>query len=298
MRVSWPGGTVLLPVVRGNTKWQLVAGGSTMRLRYRTTKWVVWGPVLPRQVTVTATHQVLRVYRAAGTATDYRESLIATRSGATVVTVNRLHLDTYLRGVVPRESPSYWPQQALRAQAVAARTYAYASVRSPRSSLYDICDTTACQVYGGAARYYARGTPQYGAPAPTPPARDPPPGGIQTPAGRVATAEYSASNGGWIAYGGKSYLLPKRDPYTAADPNASWSFKVNVVALGKKFGLARLDTLQVLRRDGQGAGGGRLTQARLTGIDGAGKPRAVVVTGSQLKNALGAKSNYLRLRVG
>lgn len=299
MRISWPGHSVLLPVVKGGLKWQVAANGSTMRMRYRTAEaWVWWGPALPRQVSVTASHGILRVYWADRTSTDYRESLIATRSGSGVVAVNRLHLDSYLRGVVPRESPSYWPRQALRAQAVAARTYAYASVRSPRSTLWDICDSTACQVYGGAARYSAGGSRLYGEQATTTTAVTSTAGMVLTRAGRVVATEYSASNGGWIASGGTAYLPPKRDPYTAGDPNASWSFRVNVVALGKKFGLARLDKLQVTGRDGQGAWGGRLTQARLTGIDGVGKPRAVVLTGSQLKNALGAKSNYLRLRTG
>jgi SpoIID/LytB domain protein len=299
MRISWAGHSVLLPVVRGGQRWQIAASGSTMRMRYRTaTAWVWWGPALPRQVSVTASHRVLRVYWADRTSTNYRESLVATRSGSGVVTVNRLHLDTYLRGVVPRESPSYWPRQALRAQAVAARTYAYASVRSPRSTLFDICDSTACQVYGGAARYSARGRRLYGEQATTTAAVTSTAGVVLTAGGRVARTEYSASNGGWIASGGTAYLPPRRDPYRAGDPYAHWSFKVNVIALGKKFGLARLDKIQITGRDGHGDWGGRVTRARLTGIDGVGKPRAVVITGSRLRSALGARDRYLRLRVG
>ncbi|HST64666.1 MAG TPA: SpoIID/LytB domain-containing protein [Mycobacteriales bacterium] len=299
MRVSWAGHSVLLPVVRGGLKWQIAPNGSTMRMRYRTAKaWVWWGPALPRQVAVTASRNVLRIIWPNGTSTDYREGLLATRSGSSVVAVNRLRLDTYLRGVVPRESPSSWPQQALRAQAVAARTYAYASIRSPRSALWNICDTTACQVYGGATRYSAGGHRLYGEQATTTRAVTSTAGIVLTRAGRVATTEYSASNGGWIAAGGTSYLPARRDPYRAGDPYARWSFTVNVVALGKKFGLARLDKLQVTGRDGQGEWGGRVTQVRLTGIDGAGKPRAVVATGSQLRSALGAKDRYLRLRAG
>jgi hypothetical protein len=48
----------------------------------------------------------------------------------------------------------------------------------------------------------------------------------------------------------------------------------------------------------QGAFGGRLLAAAIAGIDGAGKPRSAAVSGSALKNALGVRSNYLRLRVG
>jgi SpoIID/LytB domain protein len=299
MRISWAGHSILLPVVRGGLKWQIAANGATMRMRYRTaTAWVWWGPALPRQVTVTGTRQVLRVYWLDRTSTDYRESLQATRSGSGVVSVNRLHLDSYLRGVVPRESPSSWPQAALRAQAVAARTYAYASVRSPRSSLWDICDTTACQVYGGAARYSAGGRRLYGEQPTTTTAVVGTRGTVMMRAGRVATTEYSASNGGWIANGGTSYLPGRRDPYRAGDPYFNWSFKVNAIALGKKFGLSRLDKLQITGRDGQGEWGGRVTQARLTGLDRAGKPRAIGITGSQLRSALGARDRYLRVRAG
>jgi peptidoglycan hydrolase-like amidase len=299
MRISWAGHSILLPVVRGGLKWQIAANGATMRMRYRTAAaWVWWGPALPRQVSVTATHQVLRIYWLDRTSTDYREMLIATRSGSGVVSVNRLHLDSYLRGVVPRESPSSWPQQALRAQAVAARTYAYASVRSPRSTLFDICDSTACQVYGGAARYSAGGRRLYGEQATTNTAVAGTAGTVLMRAGRVATTEYSASNGGWIASGGTAALPPRRDPYTAGDPYAAWTFKVNVIALGRKFGLARLDTVNITGRDGQGTWGGRVLAVQLTGLDAAGGHRTVVVTGNRLKTALGARSNYLRLRAG
>lgn len=49
---------------------------------------------------------------------------------------------------------------------------------------------------------------------------------------------------------------------------------------------------------GAGAFGGRLLGATITGIDGVGKPCSVAVSGSALRNALGVRSNYLRLRVG
>jgi stage II sporulation protein D len=296
LRVSWSGGGVTLPAVRGAVKWQVAASGSAMRLRYQTARaWTWWGPALPRSVTVTASHGVLRVIRPDGTGTDLRESVVATRSGSGVEVVNRLHLETYLRGVVPRESPASWPIQSLRAQAIAARTYAYRSIRSPRSSLYDICDSTACQVYGGAGRYSAGGTRLYGEQPTSDTAVASTAGVILTHAGAVAATEYSSSNGGWIATGA-SYLPAKKDPFTAGDPYASWSVKVNVIALGRKFGLARLDRLTVTGRDGQGAWGGRVTAATLTGIDGAGKPRSVQVTGSKLASALGVRSNYLHLR--
>ena len=64
-----------------------------------------------------------------------------------VTAVNKVKLENYLRGVVPLESPASWPQDALRAQAVAARSYALASRLT--HPVFDLYDTTASQVYGG-----------------------------------------------------------------------------------------------------------------------------------------------------
>ena len=59
-------------------------------------------------------------------------------------------MDAYVRGVVTSEMiASTWPPQALRAQAVASRTYAAYERDHTSRTAYDLCDTAACQVYGG-----------------------------------------------------------------------------------------------------------------------------------------------------
>ena len=78
---------------------------------------------------------------------QYRGTLRAIHSGSGFTTVNRLLLEGYLRGVVPRESPSSWPQAALRAQAVAARSYAVRGIKGQGD--FDVYCTTASQVYNG-----------------------------------------------------------------------------------------------------------------------------------------------------
>jgi SpoIID/LytB domain protein len=67
---------------------------------------------------------------------------------ATVRVVNELGLDAYLGGVVPAEMPSSWPAEALKAQAIAARSYAARRLR-PGESTYDVFDDTRSQVYRG-----------------------------------------------------------------------------------------------------------------------------------------------------
>lgn len=65
--------------------------------------------------------------------------------------VNWVEAESYLRGVVPAElGPEVWPQlEALKAQAVAARTYLYANLGQFEEDRYDLCSTPRCQVYGG-----------------------------------------------------------------------------------------------------------------------------------------------------
>src|SRR4051812_10431817 len=77
----------------------------------------------------------------------YHGTLALHSQGGGVSVVNGLPLDTYLRGVVPSESPSHWPLAALEAQAVAARSYAASELRP--SSWDDLVPTPADQGYGG-----------------------------------------------------------------------------------------------------------------------------------------------------
>lgn len=83
----------------------------------------------------------------------YRGAFTVFRRGAGVTVVNRLPLEDYLLGVVPRElPPDLFPEsEALKAQALAARTYALRPRDAYRERGYDLCSGPACQVYGGAA---------------------------------------------------------------------------------------------------------------------------------------------------
>lgn len=69
------------------------------------------------------------------------------KMGLTVV--NTLPLEQYLYGIVPDEMPSEWPAEAVKAQAVAARTFALYNLHKHAADGYDVCATVDCQVYGG-----------------------------------------------------------------------------------------------------------------------------------------------------
>ena len=104
-------------------------------------------PPLPG-VTITSTAP-LRVTPEGGKTRTYRGSLIVTAKDGRLTLVNALPLEDYLRGVVPAEVPSGFAPEALRAQAIAARTYALASLGKHQAAGYDLCDATHCQAYLG-----------------------------------------------------------------------------------------------------------------------------------------------------
>ncbi|HEX2325896.1 MAG TPA: SpoIID/LytB domain-containing protein, partial [Chloroflexota bacterium] len=80
----------------------------------------------------------------------YRGELIVTPRGDGLETVNRVTLQDYLKGVAPAEMPSTWPAEALKAQVLAARTYAVTQARGRANERFDVDDTTRFQVYLGA----------------------------------------------------------------------------------------------------------------------------------------------------
>ncbi len=82
---------------------------------------------------------------------SYRGRLRLRASGSALLVINELNLESYLRGVLPAEmGPAQFPQlEALKAQAVAARTYAVAHLGDHDDEGYDLCATPACQVYKG-----------------------------------------------------------------------------------------------------------------------------------------------------
>ena len=70
--------------------------------------------------------------------------------GSGITAVNIVHLEEYLFSVVPSEMPASWHPEALKAQAVAARTYALNTLtQGSRHTGFDLCNTVCCQVYRG-----------------------------------------------------------------------------------------------------------------------------------------------------
>ncbi|WP_303298108.1 SpoIID/LytB domain-containing protein [Mitsuokella multacida] len=81
----------------------------------------------------------------------YRGALELRHKGGGLTAVNIVPVDDYLRSVVPEEMPVDWPAEAIKAQSVAARSFALASCGRHAGEGYDLCTTTHCQLYTGTA---------------------------------------------------------------------------------------------------------------------------------------------------
>ena len=79
----------------------------------------------------------------------YRGRLQLFCQGDSLTVVNHVPLEDYIGSVVGAEMPSHWPTEALRAQAVAARSYAMAHLARPASRYWNLGATTRWQAYGG-----------------------------------------------------------------------------------------------------------------------------------------------------
>ena len=179
-------------------------------------------------------------------------------------TVNVLGLEKYLRGVVPAEMPPSWRPEALRAQAVAARTYALNKRASAAHNAYQICDTTLCQVYKGYDAEDSRTTAAVAVTA----------GQYLLYGGKPALTEYSASSGGWTASGGVAYLPAQQDKYSVADndPWVPWAdpedeaVTINTARLARAHPeIGSLVRLRISERTGIGDWGGRVLMITLDG---------------------------------
>jgi len=214
----------------------------------------------------------------------YRGSLRFTNSD----TVNVLNLEKYLRGVVAAEMPSSWPAAALQAQAVAARTYAARERADHLDRYYQICDTTACQVYGGVKSE----TPATDAAAAATA------GQVLSYGGQFAFAQFSSSNGGLLSAGSEPYLVAKADPWdtAAVDPYFNWTppstaTSYSVAALRTAYGTGDLTGVQITEReDAAAADKGRVVTVVLHGSTG-----DKALTGAQVRSLLGLRSTYFSI---
>ncbi len=193
----------------------------------------------------------------------YRGALAAQVSGSSLLLVNKVRLDDYVRGVVPREMPSSWSAEALKSQAVAARSYARAT---RGGTAFDFYPDTRDQVYGGAS---AETTATNGAVSAT--ARI-----HAVYGGKPITAFFHSSSGGYTedsayVFGASPYLKAVRDVDGAGKPfearaNSPWTRWTGTVDPGgsPELGVGQITNVRVLERSPSG----RATKVEVSGTKG------------------------------
>ena len=263
----------LAPTSTGATTWTLkviASTGSVLKTATASTA-VIVRPA--------ASASFLELTSKASTANQYR-GFLRIRLTTTAMVVNHVGLDLYLRGVVPAEMPSSWPAEALKAQSIAARSYAVNHLH-PSTGTFDVYDDTRSQVYRGRRGEAAGTNAAIAATA----------GTVLLRGTAVANALFHSSDGGWtennenvfvsstgsIVAGPVSYLrgssdrAPDGTSYDAASPYATWHTATYtwaaLSAIFAKDARTNAGTLSAIDLSRRGVSG-RLISVTLTGTLG------------------------------
>ena len=216
----------------------------------------------------------------------YRGALEVRPATTGLNAVNAVDLEDYVRGVLSRESPASWPLEALKAQAVAARSYGIST--AVHGSGFDVYDDTRSQVYGGVAAETAKTNQAVAATA------------LQVVLynGRVAQTFFFSTSGGHtennefssLGFGQPAvpYLRGVDDPYeaTAGSPYEHWKRKFSFARMNAALGglvRGKLKNIVVTQRGASP----RIVHANLIGTGG-----TTGVNGPQLRDALGLPDTW------
>lgn len=214
----------------------------------------------------------------------YRGELRIASSQNTLQVIDFVALDAYLLGVVPGEMAKEWPAAALQAQAVAARSYALASI--VRNRPFDLYADPRSQRYYGVAAEAPSTTAAVKATS----------GQILTYQGKVATTFYYSSSGGRTAssedvFGVVApYLQARDDPWDTLSPYHRWEPRsFTAASLAQALGLSApvVDVTIVPTQSGRPAS---VTLVKKTGA-------RVLLTAADVRARLGLRSTAFRLGV-
>ena len=261
--------------------WHMAAGTATFgpKLKIRTTD-VQQPQRLPAPLTFIPGGSPLRFG-----STAYRGQLQVSVANGRLRAINLVGLEAYLYGVVPSEMPKDWLPEALKAQAVAARSYALAVRKT--GSWFDLYPDTRSQVYLGIAHEAPSATAAVQATA----------GQVVLYGGKVATTYFFSSSGGRTASAPEvfpgapatPYLVSVNDPYDAISPHHRWGpFVVSAPRLRRMLGVrgALSDVTLELGPSG-----------RVETITGVGAQGASSMKGWDFRRALDLDSTWFRVGV-
>jgi sporulation protein spoIID len=152
----------------------------------------------------------------------YRGGLKFINNNSMLTVINYLYVEDYLLGVVSKEMVSSWNLEALKAQAIAARSFAYSNYNKFSKYGFNLTDDTRSQAYGGFSAETDNTTK----------AVNETKGIVGYYEGKIAELIYNASSGGktessqniWLSK--IPYLIAQDDPYSIGNPYDNWSFSV------------------------------------------------------------------------
>jgi SpoIID/LytB domain protein len=234
----------------------------------------------------------------------YRGALRLVSVDGTSRTVNRIPLESYVQGVVPRESIPSWStlgggrgMEALEAQAVAARSY---SLAENRYSYAKTCDSTSCQVYSGVAVKYGSGSVSTLEYSSTNAATASTAGAVRrTASGAVARTEFSTSSGGWTnrpADGNAFPAVVDDGDDTTYNPYHSWTATISASTIeGIWPAVGDLLSVEVTQRTGDGEWGGRAREIQLHGTSGTVTLACANYNSCPFRTSLGLKSEWFHV---
>lgn len=204
-----------------------------------------------------------------------------------VTVINELPIEEYLLGVVPREMSDGYPIEALKAQAVAARTYALRNLGKHGAKGYDLCNTQDCQVYGGVDSEGPNATRAVMETV----------GQVARYNGKMISTFYFSSSGGHTenvenVWGYPlPYLLGVPD-FDQDSPNYRWRVELTPAEIQKKIELTgkySIGDFYGLEVSQVGVSG-RIVKANLKGSKGQAE-----IKGEQLRSLLGLKSTLVTI---
>lgn len=206
---------------------------------------------------------------------QYRGRLEVTLKSGLLQLVNIIGVEDYLPGVIASEMPSSYPDEALRAQAVAARNFSISGLGRHKTSRYDLCDDSHCQVYDGMLREKPSCTRAVLSTK----------GQVLTYNSQIASVMYCADCGGVTEYCGKStlpYLASVTEP--AGVSHNVWEKSYKLEELSSKLvaaGAKEADGLKKLVITKTSPSG------RVQFVDIAGAKSSTTISGAKLRLLLG-----------
>lgn len=208
---------------------------------------------------------------------SYHGTIVFEASSSGFNIVNQVDAEEYLKGVLKDEMSPAWPAEALKAQAVLARTY---TLSSKKHGKYDVCAQVHCQSYGGVASESAAINDAVAATA----------GELLKYGGSPAQVFYYGDSGGFSASSksvwGKDipYLQARPDPIAYNSPNASWQTTLSMQQIANALSasgvsVGYISSIRPYARDESG----RVQQLEISGSGG-----RTLISGSQFRLAVGA----------